>query len=79
MSIQTTKDQLMDAAKAEEAFNVLKGKCPHVCQMPMNKQTGKKKAFAFFTCVIAMLLEEAAWDCDEDTRRHARVAIGMRA
>jgi hypothetical protein len=58
-SIAAVKDQLNDAADAEQMFNEVKEQCPHVCNTPMNKQKGEKKTFAFLTGTVTMLLEEA--------------------
>jgi len=58
-SIAAIKDQLNDAAHAGQMFNDIKARCPHVCNTPMNKQKGEKKAFSFMTGTVTMLLEEA--------------------
>lgn len=57
-AIAGIKDQLMNAAEAAQVFKEVKRRCPHVCHLPMNKQTGTKKAPAYLTCVVSMLLEE---------------------
>ncbi len=48
----------MNAAEAEQMFDEVKGRCSHVCHLPMNKQKGEKKTHAYLTCVVAMLLED---------------------
>ena len=58
-AIAGVQGNLQNADEAEKMFNAIKETCPHVCALPMNKQTGDKKAFAFLTCVITMLLEQA--------------------
>ena len=58
-AIDKVKANLQTAEQAEQMFNAVKGRCPHVCALPMNKQTGAKKTFAFLTCVITMLLEDS--------------------
>jgi hypothetical protein len=52
------RPRLMDAKKAKLAFNRIKKGFPHNCPLPMNKQTGSKKAAAFLTGITNMLIEE---------------------
>lgn len=61
---------LMDAGAARKEYESLKKKLKPKCPLPMNKQRGEKKAPAYFTCMINMLIEEAAKgkDCDYDPR-----------
>lgn len=49
--------KLMDKEKAKRVFSYLKDKLYPTIDFPMNKQKGDKKAEAFFTCIINMLLE----------------------
>jgi hypothetical protein len=58
-AIDELKAQLMTGTQAAQLFKELKKNCRHVCDMPLNKQKGKKKAFAYLTCMVTMLLEEA--------------------
>ena len=61
---------LMDAKQAKQAFEDLKNKLKPQCPLPMNKQKGKKKKPAYFTCMANMLIEAAAkgQECDYDPR-----------
>ena len=61
---------LMDAKSAKKEYELLKKKLKPQCPLPLNKQRGEKKAPAYFTCMINMLIEAAAKgkDCDYDPR-----------
>jgi hypothetical protein len=61
---------LMDATRAKEEFKALKKKLKPNCPLPMNKQKGKMKAPAYLTCMVNMLIEDAAngRKCDYDPR-----------
>ncbi|MBI4578269.1 MAG: hypothetical protein HY718_01110 [Planctomycetes bacterium] len=62
---------LMDADQARRTFEKLKKTlCPR-CPLPMNKQKGKKKAPAYLTGIINMLIEANAeeFSCDYDPRQ----------
>ena len=63
--------RLMDADKAREEFEGLRDKLHPKCPLPMNKQTGDKKAPAYFTGIINMLIEAncGRLPCDYDPRR----------
>ena len=62
--------RLMNAKEAKIEFNRLKRKLKPKCPLPMNKQRGDKKAPAYFTCIINMLIEASAngLPCDYDPR-----------
>ncbi len=62
--------RLMDAQRAQSLFNELKPKCWKQCPLPLNKQKGKMKAPAYFTCVVNMLIEahSKGHPCDYDPR-----------
>ena len=51
------KNNLMNAADAKDVFEDLRKKLNPKCSLPLNKQTGEKKDYAFFTCIINMLIE----------------------
>lgn len=63
--------RLMDAKRARETFESLRAEHAPKCPLPMNKQKGKKRAPAFFTGIINMLIEANAEGspCDYDPRR----------
>lgn len=48
---------LMDVDSAKALFNDLRARLNPSCPLPLNKQKGNKKDFAFFTCIINMLIE----------------------
>jgi hypothetical protein len=52
--------RLMDVARARETFERLKEKLCPTCPLPINKQKGEKKAAAYFTGIINMLIEANA-------------------
>lgn len=59
---------LMNTAEAKALFNKLKKALKPKCPIPMNKQSGAKKAPAFFTGIINMLIEanSKGYDCNYD-------------
>jgi len=52
--------RLMNAERAKSEFHTLKKKLRPSCPLPMNKQKGKKKAPAFLTGIVNMLIEANA-------------------
>ena len=60
--------QLMTRDNAKEIFEDLKKTLKPKCKLPMNKQKGKKKHYAYLTCIINMLteatLKKATFDQD---------------
>lgn len=68
--------RLMDKEKARKLFDDLRRKVCPKCPLPMNKQKGDKKAHAFFTGIINMLIEANAKDlpCDYDPRQLTTVS-----
>ena len=62
--------QLMDKDQAKLLFEKVKGKRNWKCPLPMNKQTGSKKAPAFLTGMVNMLIENNSegMPCDFDPR-----------
>ncbi len=63
--------RLMDAERARRTFSQLKKKLRPSCPLPMNKQKGAKRAHAYFTGIINMLIEANAgsFPCDYDPRK----------
>lgn len=61
---------LMTAEEAKEVFEELHRNLQPQCPIPLNKQSGAKKAPAFFTGIINMLIEANAKhiSCDYDPR-----------
>lgn len=51
------KPRLMDKNRAEEVFSYLVQSLHPSCPLPMNKQKGTKKAHAYFTGIVNMIIE----------------------
>ncbi len=68
---------LMDVARARETFESLRGKLCPTCPIPMNKQKDEKKAAAYFTGIINMLIEANAegLPCNYDPRELTSVTF----
>ncbi len=66
----TVQGQLMDKAAAQTEFKRLKAQLKPKCPLPLNKQKGNKKNFAFLTCIVNMLVQANIGDapCDFDPR-----------
>lgn len=66
----TVRGQLMDKAVAQAEFKRLKARLKPKCPLPMNKQKGKKKNYAFLTGIVNMLVEAniGGAPCDYDPR-----------
>lgn len=65
--------RLMDVDKASKTFNELYDKLKPSCPIPMNKQKGNKKAPAYFTAIINIIIESVIpsdnYKCDYDPRK----------
>jgi len=63
--------RLMDASKAAQVFNDLQDRLNSNLPIPLNKQSGDKKAPAYLTGIVQMLIEAHAdgLPCDYDPRR----------
>jgi hypothetical protein len=61
---------LMDGDQAKQLYRQVRGKAKYSCPVPMNKQTGKKKAPAYLTCIVNILIESnsGGLPCDFDPR-----------
>jgi len=66
----TVQHLLMDKTKAENEFNQLLALYHPKCPLPMNKQKGAKKNYAFLTCMVNILVEASIGNasCDYDPR-----------
>jgi hypothetical protein len=58
--------RLMDAARARKVFVDLRAKLKPSCPLPMNKQKGKKRAPAYLTGIVNMLVEANAGNLGAD-------------
>ena len=63
--------RLMNADRARCEYERLRAKLKPKCPLPMNKQKREKKAPAFLTCIVNMLVEAGIRDlpCDYDPRQ----------
>lgn len=72
------RPNLMDAVEARQAFEDLRSRlCPR-CPLPMNKQKGEKRAPAYLTGIVNMLIEAGAegLPCDHDPHELTTVRRG---
>jgi hypothetical protein len=62
---------LMREPEARELFNHFREQLNPKCPLPLNKQSGEKKNFAYFTCQINMRIEHflKGKECDYDPRQ----------
>ncbi len=69
--------RLMDVNRAAKIFHKLHDKYNPQCQIPLNKQKGDKKAPAYFTGIINMIVEKNIsrhdFSCDYDPRELIRI------
>jgi len=72
------RPHLMDAKKARANFHQLKKQLKPKCPLPMNKQKGDKKAEAYFTGIINMLIESNSegFPCDYNPMKLTSVTVG---
>ena len=68
--VQEVEPKLMDAEQAKEFFETHLQNLNPSCPIPMNKQKGDKKAPAFLTALVNMMVEKHAngHPCDYDPR-----------
>lgn len=69
--------RLMEVNRAKQVFKKLRAELHPTCPIPLNKQKGKKKAPAYFTAIINMLIEANAegFSCDYDPRELTTVTL----
>jgi hypothetical protein len=71
--------QLMNAEQAKAAYELLLGQgTDWVCPFPMNKQKGVKKAPAYLTCMVNMIVATAIGElssCDFDPRTLTTITV----
>jgi hypothetical protein len=74
---QRVEPNLMDACQAKREFGRLRRELEPSCPLPMNKQKGKKRAPAYLTGIVNMLIEANAGDtpCDYNPRALTTVAV----
>ena len=66
----TIQPKLMNKEEAKELFYSLKDRLNPQISLPLNKQTGEKKDFAYLTGIVNMLINENKedFDCDFDPK-----------
>ncbi|MEO7022069.1 MAG: hypothetical protein ABI234_18110 [Ktedonobacteraceae bacterium] len=69
--------KLMNVHQAKQLFTELHGQLNPGCKLPKNKQKNEKKDFAFFTCIINMLIEANIdeFPCNYDPRALTTVTL----
>lgn len=68
--VNEVEPKLMNAEAAKALFEKTLGEYDHTCPIPMNKQTGEKKAAAFLTALVNMMIERHSQGlpCNYDPR-----------
>lgn len=68
---------LMNKDEARELFNHKMSELNPKCPLPLNKQKGEKKDYAFLTGLVNMLIEanKGTFDCDYDPRELTAITI----
>ncbi len=68
--IEEVEPKLLNAEQAKELFEEINGTMKFTCPIPMNKQKGEKKAEAFLTALVNMMIEKNAQGnpCNYDPR-----------
>ncbi|WP_428114734.1 DUF7687 domain-containing protein [Candidatus Poriferisodalis sp.] len=69
------EQHLMDVDEASELYGSMLARLKPDCPQPMNKQKGEKKAPAYFTGLINMLIEDATdgTECDYDPKQLTKI------
>lgn len=69
--------RLMNGEQAKELFEKLRRDLKPTCPLPLNKQKGEKKAPAYFTGIVNMLIESNSrrMQCDYDPRKLTTITL----
>ena len=69
--VDEVEPKLMDGTEARTLFEALRDEFRPTCPIPMNKQKGDKRAEAYLTALVNMMIERYARDypCDYDPRQ----------
>ena len=72
------KPKLLNAEQAKDLFLCTRAEFDHKCPIPMNKQKGEKRAEAFLTALVNMMVERHIGDlpCDYDPRELTTITHG---
>ena len=68
--MEEVEPRLLTAEQAKELFDQTRSEFDHKCPIPMNKQKGEKRAEAFLTAIVNMMVERHIGNlpCDYDPR-----------
>ena len=75
--INHVEPNLMNKDQARQLFNRIKAELNPSCPLPMNKQSGEKRDFAFLTGLVNMLIEanKENFNCDYDPRELTAITV----
>lgn len=75
--INYVEPNLMNKDQARELFNQNKSRLNPTCPLPLNKQSGEKKDYAFLTGLVNMLIEDnkGSFSCDYDPRELTAITV----
>ncbi|WP_299031860.1 hypothetical protein [uncultured Sulfitobacter sp.] len=70
--------RLLNAEQAKELYEQTRAEFDHKCPIPMNKQKGEKRAEAFLTAIVNMMVERHIGElpCDYDPRELTTITHG---
>ena len=76
--VDEVEPKLMDAPQAKTLFETLRDAFRPTCPIPMNKQKGNKRAEAYLTALVNMMIEKYAggYPCDYDPRALTTITRG---
>jgi len=63
---RVARPNLMNREQAREVFEDLERRLAPTCALPLNKQKGEKRHYAYLTCIVNMLTEAALGSCEFD-------------
>lgn len=76
--VNEVEPKLLNAEQAKALFEQTRAEFDHKCPIPMNKQKGEKRAEAFLTALVNMMVERHAegLPCDYDPRELTTITHG---
>lgn len=76
--VNEVEPKLLNAEQAKALFEQTRAESDHNCPIPMNKQKGEKRAEAFLTALVNMMVERHAegLPCDYDPRELTTITRG---
>jgi hypothetical protein len=76
--VNEVEPKLLNAEQAKALFEKTRAEFEHKCPIPMNKQKGEKRAEAFLTALVNMMVERHAegLPCDYDPRELTTITHG---